>query len=206
MHPRFPDSLYCCDDHDPACNRSTDPKIFRDPELRQRVGSAVAEQRNHRDDYTGSPLSANWAHIELDHVIEIQCARDCYDIVLRRHSEDQGHMQNAIRSAINTEKNLNFTTKEINSLKYEAIASFLEAYKENSHHGSSPAGISSFLLEAYSKKYHGKKLSRTQTSNIKREIVKSYEECDSMFEQENKSIALFCDVLHDMVIVGMRLK
>jgi hypothetical protein len=206
-HPRFPLSKYCRDDHDPGISRSTDPLIFRDDFLRAKVGAKVVEKRQNVDDYTGRRLSKDLAGHELDHVVEIQCVRDSYDVVVKYQPRSiKDKLADCLRSTINLEENLNFTTKGINMLKYIGTAAFLDRYKSGGTEGVGPAGITSFLKEAYSEEYEEKKLGRRETLGIKREIVKSYDACVSEIEQDTDINREFCDRFHEMMIVGMRMK
>lgn len=69
-------------DHDPNYERSTDPSVFRIVDLRRKVEKVVLEEREHCDAYTKLPIFDNSRVVlEMDHVLEIQCARDAYDIV-----------------------------------------------------------------------------------------------------------------------------
>jgi hypothetical protein len=205
VYPRFPSSEYCRDDHDPAFSRSTDPSIFRIASLRLEAGGEVAELRQNLDAYTRCKLS-NFADLELDHVVELQCVRDCYDVVAKDHPDSKEKLAGAVRTTINLKENLNFTTKGINLLKYKATAAFLGAYKSEGGKDVGPGGITSFLLDAYSEEHEEKRLSRQVSAGIKSEIVKSYDAFVSEFEQDGKSHEDLCDKLHEMMIVGMKMK
>jgi hypothetical protein len=192
-HPRC--GKYCRDDHDPTLERSTDTADFRIDGLRGERETAVLEFRDSMDIYTGMKV-VDTVQAELDHSLELQCGRDCYDRVEGRTA----CLKNKIKVGMNENVNLNFTSKEINYLKFRGVNSFCNDYKCGT---VSDEGLMFYLQNAHK---DDNKLSRRVTGAIAKEMVLSYDGVVAGFEQENWDQSLFCDHFHDMVIVSMRLK
>ncbi|KAJ1545054.1 hypothetical protein HK096_006852 [Nowakowskiella sp. JEL0078] len=167
-----PDSNYCRDDHNPKFDRSTNPEIFRVKNLRKIRGKQVLQYRGGLDVYTLSDLeSISPDETELDHVLEIQCIRDCYDRIKPSGTNFAKAKNEAIvqiSEVINITKNLNFTSCEINKGKFEWMNGFLGDYKIGN---SDSNGFFSYIYLG------GENLpSRKVTRRIQNEIVKSFEE------------------------------
>jgi hypothetical protein len=97
---------------------------------------------------------------------------------------------------------LNFTDRSINTIKCKATRAFLESYKTGFTGKVCASGIIPFLRDASG----DNKLIRTVSGTIAKEILVSYDEVVSVFEQEKGMQANFCDELNRLVIDGMKLK
>jgi hypothetical protein len=153
--------------------------------------------------YTLKPVQTNTLETEMDHVLELQCVRDCYDVVTKHQGDFR--LRDMLRSKINIVENLNFTTKSVNLLKCVATQSFLSAYRADNVH---ELGIFHYLQEAR-EATSSLKLTRKESGNIQGQILQSYDACVDNMEPECDlllQLSCFCDELHDMVVVKMDLK
>jgi hypothetical protein len=188
----------------PFCSKhhteTTDPKIFRLDGLRNCLGSTIIKSRDGRDSYTGASIDIkDTRNTQLDHIHELQVARNAYDTFSSTLSKsDSKTITLAICKGFNDTSNLNFTTTIINQSKGGAVTSFLDDFKSDSLI-SENAGITEYLLDR-------SKFTRQYTDNICKELLSSYDSVVSTFHQENSLESLFCDEFHNLCVTGMRLK
>ena len=182
----------------------TDPSIFRYTFLRNEKGNAVKEYREGIDVYTKSELVGS--DEELDHVLECHVIRDNFDLIQKRgvgFAAKRDNLADVLRSrVVNEVNNLNFTTKRINRDKFNAIQDFQNSYLDKSK-SDHELGLVGCLLENMS--LEDRKVSRSTTRRIQREIYKSWEGIEDSLEHEQPLQEEFSGLLHRN-IVAMSLK
>jgi hypothetical protein len=189
---RFGRSHYCCDDHDPANDRSTDPSLFRMENLCVERNIAVSEYRAGKDAYTDENIEDLPAK-DCDHVFEIHWARDVYDKSIKHVGGSSILVREQIKKSINAVENLNFTTPETNKIKFDAAYSFAQDYKGGN---VDQTGITHYLVA-------DKRLTRKVTRNIKCELETSYHSFVDSVERdagEDRIVGEFLDICHDMSV------
>ena len=200
---RHKKSDYCRDDHDPNFVRSTSTDIFRIDGLTNDMSEVVTEYRSGKDVYSMSEI-ASISGKQLDHVQELQTFRDTFDLITpagERGHEGATILKNKIKLASNICGNLNYTSRDINLLKFDAVYKYQQDYKEGRVNA---AGLTYYLLDA-SVKDSGVKLSREITFRIKDSMATAYDAVVESLEQENVYVETFVDKFHDMTITNMKL-
>ena len=203
--PEF-DWLYCRVDHVPCNTRSTDPQVFRIGSLRNLRSDAVLEWRDGKDAYTGDQIKSIKGK-DLDHVVEIHVVRDAFDAIPKHGMNFETNKKNLLEfaqsSAVNENFNLNFTSKDINQIKFRSFQAFQEDYRkgtveqaqglfpylEGEFHCSeaSTAGslnVNDLFLPIKSCNAEPRKFSRKVSANIQREVKTSFDDVVSAFEEE----------------------
>lgn len=201
-------SLYCRPDHDPAYTRSTDPAIFRMPNLRTSRRDVVLEYRDGRDMYTDRLFNQS---MELDHALELHMLRDTFDMSMQQCGRQSGGVTDAatdaatsdlavtLKQLANAKENLNFTSPAINQLKFEALYDYSGQYKA----GQDMPSLVSFLNKDSDT---GIQLSRKVTSRIQEGILSAYDHICGGMRHEVPVFDFFEHQLHDLVVVKMQLK
>ena len=125
---QVPGTLFCMKHQKQATTPvpSTDCNIFRVDDLVATKKAAVIEYRDRLDAYSGESV-ARLVDRNLDHVVELNLLRDCYDRVLPT-SDDKARLKHNVRSAASIVPNLNFTTQSINQKKHSAVKMFCDDF------------------------------------------------------------------------------
>lgn len=126
---------FFCEYHARSMTCPTDPSSFRANNLLLDKGRIVREYRKDKDVYQDSSLPTQYNQMldfQLDHVLELQVVRDCYDQMrhlggtgIRKKKED---CLPELKAAVNAACNLNFTTGTINMLKEDGVRRFQNSY------------------------------------------------------------------------------
>lgn len=194
---------YCCTQHDPKYKTSVSTDTFRLHNLRDQMKTVVLEYRSNQDIYTGeqvTPLDLTPA-FELDHVLELQCIRDCFhNVSLNVNTKTNEELINTMKDIVNRKENLGFTGKAMNKLKFEAVYSFCEEYKMNPNQVDN---LVSYLNNQKSDRVNGW---RKAVTLIEKEITTSYDYITDNLRIEDNLEEQMMTEMHDMFIVGMKLK
>lgn len=184
----------------------TDPSDLRIENLLQRKGNKVWEFRERTDAYTLLSAKALKPHkTELDHVLELHVARDCFDKVVKKGNDFQlkkDTLQNILKVALNDVENLNHTLSDTNQVKFQAVQNFQTDFRfgrEDTEHG-----LVHYLCEANDQTRAKSSLGRGETRTIAKEIVKSYDHIKECVQGEDAFQEQFIDFLHENM-VAMRL-
>lgn len=175
--------MYC--EHHALGPLGTDPAKFRLPNLRNDRASAVILFRDGKDAYTKKSVDLhNLRDFQLDHTVELQVPMLAVDKLAMHgtsssYREAEKAFSDELRTILNATANLNFTSKQINMVKFDGNRTFLEEYKLGM---SSDGGLVGALLAASGEI----KLTRDETRRIGLEtrrsadyIVQTLEESDS---------------------------
>lgn len=189
-------SDYCCEDHNPANIRSTDPAIFRIPGLRASRMNAVLEYRNNMDLYSDEAIEIkkDGNRIHLDHHVELNLGRDVFDSLRKNdlNTEDAEKLKSDIKVTFNENFNLSFTDEKVNMKKTAAMQQFADAYKADEVKG----GLEYYVLETFHMATRGK------TSRIITEVTTSFDSViDHMRNNTSttRSNELYVEGLADMM-------
>ena len=150
-------------------------------------------------------LSLSSFGMELDHTLEIHIARDAFDVATKQYSDRtrqqkavKTSLQDKVQEAINITRNLNFTTREINLLKFQACEDFQEDYRNRTNDSGSGGcrgivsevlfldqGLFPYLDHATNDVSSGqKKLTRKISGRIQKEMRKSSDAVLDCMEHE----------------------
>jgi len=167
--------------------------------------AVVKEYRNGLDVYTEKSLTGKFlSESHLDHVVELHVIRDCFQQLVRdpklkrvgRYSGERAlaikHIEDdclqAVKSNVNEEDNLNFTTRGINKDKYNAVAKFQKEWQSANKDWDMPGLVHFLLLEqediqprTVTKRNN---MSRKVTRRIQSEMKKSWDAINDKFEEE----------------------
>jgi len=149
----------------------------------------------HIDLYTEEPILATTVdQFEIDHIFELNLATKAYD---QLHDVQKASVKEPLCKTINSINNLNFTSKEINDAKYDAI----KAFTNTEHHVEE--GLVPYLNAEFEKhpsiRIGGR---RALTRNIGKAIVASYDKMEATLVREYAGIDGVDSVvenLHDIV-------
>lgn len=142
--------------------------------LRRDKGIIVREYRDGKNSYQDAALPAQLGGYELDHVLELQVVRDCFDKSDRRIGVDYEKKRKGVlldvREAANDKTNLNFTTKVNNEAKSSAVREF-----QNASSGVGGASVEAGFLHFLSEESGGgpAKISRKVSQRIHKSTYKS---------------------------------
>lgn len=171
--------------------------------LRRDKGSIVREYRDGKDSYQDAALPAQLGGYELDHVLELQVVRDCFDKSDRRIGVDYEKKRKGVLFDVREAANVNFTTKVNNEAKSSAVREFQNA-SSGVGGASVEAGFLHFLSEESGE--GPAKISRKVSQRIHKSTYKSgYALIDALQTDE-------CPVKEAMVdelsknLVAMKLK
>lgn len=194
------DSDYCCDDHNPLIERSTDPLDFRQINLRQEMIGKVLWKRNHVDPYSNNVIKA-WekpiSGYHLDHVFEINLAREVYDGL--RHvkaisADELDNLKRTIKITVNQEFNLALTEEKINLGKTAAMQNFALDYRKDT--------VNNDGIKHYFRQSAQTRLTRGNVSNICKEItisVDSISDHIAEINEDEKTTDLYLNGLEDIM-------
>jgi hypothetical protein len=200
-----------CRHHSPAQVAPSDTAIFRVEKLRSLKKDDVYQYREGVDAYSARPIKIGRS-TELDHILELHVLRDCWDALQPTGTgfkEKKEALLSDVRDAANQTGNLNFTTCDINNIKFQAIYAFQADYNTDKI-VYEDQGIFPYLLDA--KRQEGvtavvtqHKLSRQESRNIQKAWRSSREVIVDNFADENpvhaQMIALLQDNIRAMKLV-----
>jgi hypothetical protein len=199
---------YCRADHDPRLPTSTPTTEFRIDDLKRTMKSVVCEYRGGKDAYTLQAIRTSTD--QLDHVVELHLLRDAYDRTCQGQSTTRSQQEKHkrllfdVRTIANDKTNLNFTSASINNIKFEAYASFGNAFATNAVHDD---GILCYLLAARTDSGHAP-LTRLTSRRIRAEIEASGNTIlDALNEKSGDSRTLHDQYMDDIqqVLESMKL-
>ena len=161
-------SKYCKDDHDPAFATSS-TKDFRRGSLRNSMEHMVRRATENKDAYLDIPLPRDISDKHLEHFLELNVARDVFDIV----SKDAGRRESEIlkgnlKNAFNEVFNLGFTSETLNQGKKNAVVEFCQDLRFRE--------VNSDGLAHYLRKSFTDLTTRSCIRKIEERIVVSYDE------------------------------
>jgi hypothetical protein len=189
-------SDYCCKDHDPSNERSTDPSIFRIPDLRNDRMSAVMEYRNNMDLFSQEliDMDKDADRVHLEHHVEMNLGRDAYDSLRPTNMKlvDAEKLRDNIKITFNENFNLSFTDRTVNQKKTAAMQNFADDYKADKVKG----GLEYYVLESFHMATRGK------TANIIKEVTNSFDSIvDHMTNthETSNTNTLYVEKLEDMM-------
>lgn len=188
------DWVYCRIAHVP---NSTKPEVFRIEGLRSLKTEAVLDYRSRKDAYTGCAVTSIKGK-ELDHVVELHTVRDAFDAISKHgmnFEKNKKHLLEFVRdNVVNEDFNLNFTTKEINLMKFKALDAFQEDYRQGIGR-QVEQGLFPYLEDEYVEgKFHPEIL-----ANIQREFKSAMESTISAFQEEQPLHGYMMQNLQDML-------
>lgn len=130
------DSLYCCADHDPDIERSTDPLEFRVGNLRSSKLSKILRIQEDKDCFSDEVIET-WKkpidNYHIDHFFELNLARDAFDRMRKDVTKRESmKLKDDVKITFNQEFNLGLTDEKINQSKTSAMQSFATDYKSSS--------------------------------------------------------------------------
>jgi len=126
-------------------------------------------------------------------VLEIHIDRDVYDAVTPRGTRVRAQketLRKDLQEVGNCTENLNYTSPDINNVKFKACWAFQEDYR-NDNGLYETQGLFPYLQTARSKDSE-QRLSRSESRSIRDEVLKSSDAIIDGLQQENP--------LHDQVI------
>ena len=160
---------FCCPEHDPAKEPTTDPLDFRFTNLRKNRMDSVLEYRNNMDLYSDEKIDMkkDARRLHLDHHVELNLGRDAYDSLKGNgmKSQDAERLKSNIKVTFNKNFNLSFTDETVNMKKTAAMQNFADAYKTDNLKG----GLEDYVLESFHMATRGK------TSRIIAEVITSFD-------------------------------
>lgn len=168
-------SKFCRPDHDPAY-RTSSTKDFRRGNLRNSLEYTVRRATENKDVYSGTPLARDLSDKHLEHFLELNVARDVYDIVSKdADTKESEVLKNNLKDSFNQVFNLGFTGEVFNQGKKNAVVEFCQdlRFREVNQDG----------LAHYLRKNFTDVTTRSSVRKIEERIVKSY---DEMVEYANK--------------------
>ena len=126
---QVPGTLFCSKHQKQVmtASPSTDCSVFRVEDLLATKREAVMEYRDQLDAYTGEAIAELFVP-NMDHVVELNMLRDCYDRVHGTVNAKSLLLHN-VRSAASIVPNLNFTTQSVNQKKHCAVKQFCDDFE-----------------------------------------------------------------------------
>jgi hypothetical protein len=192
------DWVYCCKAHVP---NSTKPEVFRIEGLRALKTEVVLEYRSREDAYTGCVVTSVKGK-ELDHVVELHTVRDDFDAIPKHGMSFEKNKKQLLEfvrdSVVNEDFNLNFTTKDINLMKFKAFDAFQEDYRQGIGR-QVQQGLFPYLEDEYDGRF-----TRKISGNIQIEVKSAMESILSAFEEEQPLHGYMVQNLQDR-LTAMRL-
>ncbi|CAB9502447.1 expressed unknown protein [Seminavis robusta] len=181
----------------------TDTADFRIPNLHRTQAVAVWDLRNHKDAYTGFlHYEMDSSQMDLDHVLELHVVRDAFDRVRPTGLHNKTSLKSHLSTLLNQPTNLNFTTSEINQIKFRGVYRFQREYcSPGPVKTEVEAGLVHYLKAA---NYRSQRLSRKTTARIQDEIVRSYDAVSDGLYEEDPLQRNVLDLLHHN-LTAMRL-
>ncbi|KAL3907191.1 MAG: hypothetical protein SGILL_008968, partial [Bacillariaceae sp.] len=181
---------------------------FRQEGLRNHCSDIVKEFRSGKDVFTGATIHGLKGY-HLDHVVELHIVRDNFDLLKRTGTgfdQQKTKLQEDLKRIVNERENLNFTTADINYVKFEGFHDFQAAYQQRQFTVSSRLdnGIVDFLCDAKTEKT-GKRLSRAESRKIQKAVYDAKERIVHELQDENRVSAQMIELLQDN-FVAMKLK
>lgn len=131
-------------------------------------------------------------------MVEIHIVRDAYDTVTRQGTNFVARkemLQKDLREVVNSTENLNFTSPELNNTKFRAFWDFQEDYRNNSS-WQEEQGMFPYLQQARSADISQRRLSRSESRAIQREVLASSEAIVDGLLDENPLHAQVMESLH----------
>jgi len=163
-------------------------------DIRKEKSKEVVDYRGRKDAYTDEFLPLSFTRFELDHVVELQQARDAFDSIAPQGTNFSFRMKIAkedVKNACNIVENFNMTSCETNQLKFQAIYAFQEDYKTGERQLEN--GLIQYLLDAHSPMFPEKRgLPRDVSRRIQQVLFDSSDAIIDELQDENP--------LHEKVI------
>ena len=196
-------SLYCSDDHDPEFVRSSDPSYYRVNRLRDSRLTQVLHSRKNEDRYTGDAIEV-WKkpiqNYDLDHVVELNLARDMFDRLENVKQSDSNRLKANIKITFNQDFNLVITETSVNMAKTAAMQNFALAYRKNE---VDKDGIKHYLRESFVERTSRNEISRIcEEVTTSGDFIKDY--MNSNFNS-SKIVESYVAEIEDMM-VALRIK
>jgi hypothetical protein len=195
-----------CENHPPSYLESkTDPGEFRMQNLLTERAEAVWKSRDGKDAYSLiTKHKLRFAKTELDHVLELHVARDSFDKVKITGvgvSKAKDELKVVVKNVMNDIENLNHTLAGTNQAKFRGVFNFQQDYRYG--RPDIDQGLVPYLREAEDRTGR-KAISRAETRNISKEMVKSYDHVSENLCEEDSAQGQFLNLLHDNM-VAMRI-
>ena len=186
---QVPGSLFCSKHQKQTVDTSpiTDCTVFRMDDLLNLKRSAVVEYRDSLDVYTGQAIS-QLCQSNLDHVVELNLLRDCFDRVSGT-SEDKALLKHNVRSAASIVPNLNFTTQSINQMKHCAVRQFCDDFENKQCHLD---GLRFYLQQ--------QRLTEDTRVKISEETAQSLDAITCFLTDHDEMCGNICDMMEKMVL------
>ena len=150
----------------------------------------VLEYRHNKDVYTEIEISddlvmefSKETSLQLDHTVELHVIRSCADKVLgTRPTKEKAMLTEFLREeVVNEAPNLNFTTAEINQVKYRAFDAFAEDYFYTGIEVKEQ-GLFDYLIEAGREKG----IDRDTTGRIRKATFEAFEHINGALVKEDE--------------------
>lgn len=203
-------------------NIRTDTSQFRIANIHKSKAVAVWDYRQHKDAYTGinkqqmirnqcctnNMQQSQTQQVDLDHVLELHVVRDAYDRVVPRGvgcKRKKDSLKQTLILLLNRPSNLNFTTSDINQIKFRGVYNFQRDFERSNIRSLSgdddTTGLVHYLNMA---NFQSKRLNRKTTARIQDEIVRSYDSISDDLLSEDPLQGQLQDQLHKN-LTAMRL-
>jgi hypothetical protein len=141
--------------------------------------------------------------MELDHVVELHVVRDVIDSIPKHGMSFEKNKKQLLQfvrdSVVNEDFNLNFTTKDINLMKFKAFDAFQEDYRQGIGR-QVEQGLFPYLEDTHNSRRLGQRrcFSRKISGNIQREVKNSLQEISNAFEEEQPLHGITIDKLYKL--------